>query len=93
MLENNNLIEHDTFTDMLWAIFHITDELQCRENLEGLPKTDTAHLSIDILRAYKLLISEWLDYITYLHNDYPYLFSLEVRKNPFIGSQDVRILK
>jgi len=93
MLENNNLIEHDSFTDMLWAIFHITDELQCRENLDDLPRSDTAHLSIDILRAYKLLISEWLDYITYLHNDYPYLFSLEVRKNPFIGSQDVRILK
>lgn len=93
MLENNNLMEHDSFTDMLWAIFHITDELQCRENLEDLPETDVDHLSIDILRAYKLLILEWLDYIGYLNNDYPYLFSLAVRKNPFIGSKDVRILK
>lgn len=92
MLENNNLIEHDSFTDMLWAIFHITDELQCRENLAGLPPSDSAHISIDILRAYKLLILEWLDYIGYLSSDYPYLFSLEVRKNPFIGSKDVRIL-
>lgn len=91
MLENNNLMEHDSFTDMLWAIFHITDELQCRENLDGLPKADRAHISGDILRAYKLLILEWLDYIAYLNNDYPYLFSLEVRKNPFIGSKDVTI--
>lgn len=91
MLENNNLIEHDTFTDMLWSIFHITDELQCRESLDNLPPSDSAHISIDILRAYKLLILEWIDYISYLSEDYPYLFSLEVRKNPFIGSDDVRI--
>lgn len=93
LLENNNLIEHDSFTDMLWAIFHITDELQCRESLDDLPRTDLAHLSVDIQRAYKLLILEWVDYISYLNNDYPYLFSLEVRKNPFSGSKDVRVLK
>jgi hypothetical protein len=28
-------------------------------------------------------MSQWLDYMKYLMNKYPYLFSLAMRKNPF----------
>ena len=34
-------------------------------------------------RAYVLLIREWLDYMSHLRTDYPYLYSLAVRTNPF----------
>ncbi|MFH1768213.1 MAG: hypothetical protein ABH858_03525, partial [Candidatus Omnitrophota bacterium] len=27
LLENPNLLEHESFSDLLWAIFHLTDEL------------------------------------------------------------------
>ncbi|MEW6528109.1 MAG: hypothetical protein AB1444_15750 [Spirochaetota bacterium] len=27
LLENPNLLEHDMFTDLLWAVFHLTEEL------------------------------------------------------------------
>ena len=40
MIENPNLLEHDTFTDTLWSIFHLTDELVARANLTDLPETD-----------------------------------------------------
>jgi len=30
-----------------------------------------------------LLVHEWLDYMKYLKKNYPYLFSLAVRTNPF----------
>jgi hypothetical protein len=83
LLENPNLLEHDSFTDLLLAVFHVTDELACRPSLDGLPKTDLAHLKGDIKRAFGLLISEWLFYLRHLKEDYPYLFSLEIRKNPF----------
>jgi hypothetical protein len=83
LLENPNLLEHDSFTDLLWAVFHVTDELACRPSLDGLPKTDLAHLKGDIKRALGLLMSEWLFYLRHLKEDYPYLFSLEIRKNPF----------
>jgi hypothetical protein len=83
LLENPNLLEHDSFTDLLWAVFHLTDELACRETLIGLPANDLAHLAVDMKRALALLISEWLVYLKHLKEDYPYLFSLEVRKNPF----------
>lgn len=83
LLENPNLLEHESFTDLLWAVFHLTEELNCRADTRGLPDTDYKHLSGDIKRAYVLLISEWLSYMKHLKVDYPYLFSLAVRTNPF----------
>ena len=83
LLENPNLLEHETFTDLLWAVFHLTEELNCRADTRGLPDTDYKHLSGDIKRAYVVLISEWLSYMKHLKVDYPYLFSLAVRTNPF----------
>ena len=83
LLENPNLLEHESFTDLLWAVFHLTEELNSRADTTGLPDTDYEHLSGDIKRAYVLLISEWLSYMKHLKVDYPYLFSLAVRTNPF----------
>jgi hypothetical protein len=83
LLENPNLLEHESFTDLLWAVFHLTEELNCRANIRGLPDTDYKHLSGDIKRAYSILISEWLAYMQHLKIEYPYLFSLAVRTNPF----------
>lgn len=83
LLENPNLLEHDSFTDLLLAVFHVTDELAARPSLTNLPKTDLAHLKGDIKRAFGFLISEWLVYLSHLKEDYPYLYSLEIRKNPF----------
>lgn len=91
MFDNPNLLEHDAFTEMLWAVLHVSQELECRESLEGLPKNDIAHLSNDIMRAYRLLIIEWLCYMKYLKKDYPYLYSLAIRKNPFECKRSVII--
>lgn len=83
MFENPNLLEHDKITDMLWAVYHVADELQNREDFAALPDSDISHLSGDVQRAYRLLIAEWLEYMRHLSVRYPYLFSLAVRKNPF----------
>ncbi len=83
MFENPNLLEHSRFTDMLWSVYHLLDELENREDLKFLPKNDMLHLSIDIMRAYPLLIIEWFEYMTYLRQEYPYLYSLAIRKSPF----------
>lgn len=83
LLENPNLLEHDTFTDLLWAVFHLSDELDHRPELGNLPESDCDHLSIDMRRAFTVLVVEWLAYLRHLKNDYPYLFSLAVRTNPF----------
>jgi hypothetical protein len=91
LLENPNLLEHDTFTDTLWAVFHLTDELAHREDLKTLPEADVRHLSSDIDRAYKCVIAEWLAYMKHLKRSYPYLFSLAVRTNPFDPAARVEV--
>lgn len=83
LLENPNLLEHDKFTELLWAVFHLTEELEHRTDLLSGPEPDLNHISGDIKRAYVLLISEWLSYIKHLKNSYPYLYSLASRRNPF----------
>lgn len=82
LLENPNLLEHEAFTDLLWAVSHLLLELEARKSLTGLPDTDLNHLSGDIQRAYTYLLREWLIYMQHLKADYPYLFSLAVRMNP-----------
>ena len=83
LLGNTNLLEHDTFTDLLWAVFHLTDELAYREDFSTLPEADLQHLAQDLRRAFHLLVLEWLAYMCHLKHDYPYLFSLAIRTNPF----------
>ena len=83
LLENPVLLEHETFTELLRAVFHLTEELAHRENIKKSPISDREHLAGDIKRAYILLVSEWLDYMKHLKDNYPYLFSLAMRTNPF----------
>lgn len=93
LLENPNLLEHESFTNLLWAVFHLTEELIHRPSLKGLPDADYRHLEGDITRAYKLAVDEWLRYMKHLKSDYPYLFSLAVRTNPFDATADVVVRK
>ena len=84
LLENPNLLEHDRFTDLLWAVFHLVEELEMRdESYEGLPETDYLHLAGDIKRAYSQIAAEWLAYTEHLKESYPFLYSLAARINPF----------
>ncbi len=83
MFANPNLLEHDTFTDMLWALYHLVDEISSRTDVAALPKSDVEHLKGDVSRAYGLLGYEWVNYMKHLKARYPYLWSLAVRKNPF----------
>lgn len=83
LLENPNLLEHESFTDLLFAVFHLTEELAVRNSVRSLPEPDYQHVAGDLKRAYLLLLSEWIVYIKHLKNDYPYIFSLVLRTNPF----------
>ena len=73
LMENPNLMEHDRFTDLLWAVTHLDEELQARPSLKDLPEKDLHHLAVDIQRMYDHLSSEWLDYVQHLRSNYPFL--------------------
>ncbi len=83
LLENPTLHEHESFTALLRAVFHLTEEFSYRDDLSGLPDSDKAHLAGDAKRAYHLLVYQWLDHMRFLKDNYPYLFALAMRTNPF----------
>lgn len=91
LLSNQALLEHDTFSDLLWAVTHLAEELDARTSLEDLPPADRAHIAGDVKRAYTLLGAHWIEYLSHLQTNYPYLFSLAVRTNPLDDSAQVTV--
>lgn len=83
LLSNGSILEHESFNELLWAILHLSRELDYRDNLSDLPDADYAHLGNDMKRVYVLLVKEWLSFAERLKETQPYSFSLAVRLNPF----------
>lgn len=83
LLVNPTLLEHETFTDLLQAVFHLTEELAHRGTLLDCSESDCEHFAIDIKRIYSLMVYEWVNYMEHLKDNYPYQFSLAMRTNPF----------
>ena len=83
LLENPTVLEHESFSDVLWAVFHLTEELEARDDLSALPSSDIRHLCGDVERVYGRLAREWTAHMQHLKQSYPYLFSLALRTNPF----------
>jgi hypothetical protein len=82
LVENPGLLEHERFTELMWAVLHVDDELAARDSLTDLGAADLDHLGIDIGRAYAQLVRQWLDYMEHLSRHYPFLYSLAVRTSP-----------
>jgi hypothetical protein len=91
LLENQNLLEHEQFTDLLWAVFHLVEELDARQSFDSMPQSDIDHINGDIKRAFGYLSREWVFYMKHLKHDYPYLFSLAVRLNPMLEHPDPQV--
>jgi hypothetical protein len=91
LLGNQNLLEHESFSELLWAVFHLTEELCFRKNTTTLGHKDAEHLSGDMNRVHAALLREWIAYMKHLKTAYPYLFSLAVRTNPFNPEAKVEI--
>lgn len=83
LIENPNLLEHERFTDLLLSAFHLTEELETRPSMENLPAQDIAHIQVDIIRVYRHLVIEWLDYMRHVKASYPFLYSHYLRIHPF----------
>jgi hypothetical protein len=82
LLQNPNLLEHQSFTETIMAIFHITEELAARD-LSSISDEDLDHTKTDIERAYNHLTRQWLKYIEYIQKHYPYFFLYALKTNPF----------
>jgi uncharacterized membrane protein len=91
LIENPALLEHESFTELLRATFHMTEELEKRKDLTACSESDLSHIRGDIERVYGHLIRQWIGYMHYLKGAYPYLFSLAMRTNPFDEEAEVEV--
>ncbi len=92
LLENPSLLENENFTNMLWAMFHLTEELDARTDLSQIPESDFEHLRGDISRSYGHLFKEWLMYMRHLHDNYPFLYSFAMRTSPIEPEKQVEVV-
>lgn len=83
LFENPVLLGEEGFSDALRALYHLTEELSLRPDFASLPDSDIEHLSGDAVRAFAALLAEWVEYLAFLKPNYPYLYSLALRTNPF----------
>ncbi len=83
MIENPMLLEHDTFSELLMAVFHMYKELSLRIDLGKLSELDKRHLLGDAERVYLLLCVEWIEYLNHMRVHYPYMYNLSLRVDPY----------
>lgn len=86
LIANPNLLEHESFSELLMSIFHLQEELSMREIYSDhklVDKHDLDHLTVDIERVYKHISLEWVKYMKHLKEEYPYLFLTAGIRNPY----------
>lgn len=84
LLDNPAIIEHEAFTELLWNVLHVTDELRRVASFDNLSPEDYEDIKGDIEKLYKLLIYEWIRYVEYLRHRHPHIFIYEAKTNPLI---------
>ncbi len=84
LLDNPAIIEHEAFTELLWNLLHVTEELRRISNFENIPPEDYEDIKGDIEKLYRLLIYEWVAYVEYLKSRHPHIFIYEAKTNPLI---------
>ncbi|MCM1990001.1 hypothetical protein [Oceanirhabdus seepicola] len=82
LLENPNILEHDSFTYFLTAVFHLEEELNFRD-ISNLSHEESEHIKEDIIRVYSSIIGQWLLYMKHLKGHFPFLFNSALMMNPF----------
>lgn len=91
LLDNPNLLEKDQFSKLLLALFHLSEELEHRKDLNQTTEIDFNHLVGDMNRVYSHLMYEWINYLQYLNKYYPYMISIAIRTNPFDTNADIHV--
>lgn len=82
LIMNENIHEHEKFTEMLMALLHVKEEIESRYS-DKIQPLELQHLASDMSIAYKYLTLEWCEYMNYLNKNYPRLFVRALIDNPF----------
>ena len=71
LASNPLVIEHESFTDVLWGIFHLIDEFRLRGEWSDLTAQDKAHFEDDFAKVLRLLLLNWISDVHYLQETFP----------------------
>lgn len=71
---NPHLLDHEIFTDLLWAVLHLREELYSRVGLQ-VSQADCQHILMDSKRVFDLYLENWGQYCEYVRKEYPYYYS------------------
>ncbi|NRT70440.1 hypothetical protein [Clostridium beijerinckii] len=82
LISNENILEHETFADLLMSLMHLRDEIIFLQ-YKTLTDDDSPHIKGDICRVYKALTSQWINYLSHLKKFYPYQYNGAIKFNPF----------
>ncbi|MDR3598622.1 hypothetical protein [Clostridium sp.] len=83
LISNENILEHETFADLLMALMHLRDEILFIQHKDKLTDDDRIHLKSDLIRVYKALTIQWINYLAHLKQFYPYQYNGAIKFNPF----------
>ena len=82
LISNENVFQHQIFTDLLMSVVHLRDEIIFMEKDDSL-ELNINHLENDVIRVYKNISIQWISYLEYLNKSYPFLYNNAIRVNPF----------
>jgi hypothetical protein len=77
---NPSVLEHECFTDLLWSVFHLTDEFSLHGAYENLTSYDIAHLEDDFANVLRLLVVNGAGNAEYLRDTYPNFYANAMEK-------------
>ncbi len=83
VIENPALMDHEGFTDLILAMYHLWEELDFRTDLYQLSDRDRQTLCALTGQIYRLLTREWLLNVCYTKRHHESRFAVAVRTNPF----------
>lgn len=83
LIANENILEHEIFTDLLMALMHLRDEILFIQHKGELNQDDCIHLKGDLIRVYKALTIQWINYLSHLKQFYPFQYKSAIKFNPF----------
>ena len=83
LIANENILEHEIFTDLLMALMHLRDEILFIQHKDELNHDDCIHLKGDLVRVYKTLTIQWVNYLSHLKQFYPFQYNSAIKFNPF----------
>lgn len=87
LLSNENILEHEKFTNLLLALMHLRDELVLLR-FSDLSYDDCLHVRGDVIRVYVALTAQWIEYLEHLKVKYPYMYTGAIKLSPFISKDN-----